>query len=65
MSRLLIPSWSRDGEGGPKGTLFNRASPEKSTLFIGVTKTCPVESPEGGPAKREFHRVNKVLQNAT
>jgi hypothetical protein len=47
-----------------KDSALTPVTSEKSTLFIGVTKTCPVESPKGGPAEREFHRVNKVLQSS-
>jgi len=44
-----------------KDSALTPVTSEKSTLFIGMRKTCPVESPKGGPAEREFHRVNKVL----
>jgi hypothetical protein len=43
-----------------KDSTLTPVTSEKPTLFIGVIKTCPVESPKGGPAEREFHRVNKV-----
>jgi hypothetical protein len=48
-----------------KDSTLTPVTSEKSTLFIGVIKTCPVESPKGGPAEREFHRVNKVLQSSS
>jgi hypothetical protein len=47
-----------------KDSALTPVTSEKSTLFIVVTKTCPVESPKGGPAEREFHRVNKVVQSS-
>ena len=47
-----------------KNSALPPVTSEKSTLFIGVTKTRSVESPKGDPAEREFHRVNKVLQSS-